>query len=221
MRLARAIQSMPQRVFGAFVLLAAGGAAVAAAPEGQTTYEVSLVDSRVTIHLGRAGIFGFVGHEHEIEAPVASGTVMVDAQNQAGSSVALSFDAASLRVTGKGEPPQDVPKVQARMLGPDVLDVARFPKIDFASTGAAPKRVSEGSYDLLLSGRLTLHGVTRDVRVPARVEIREGRLRAQGKTTFRQSEFGISPVSVGGVVKVKDAVVLEFDVVASVPQPTP
>ena len=56
----------------------------------------------------------------------------------------LSFDAAALKVTGEGEPAKDVPKVQAKMVGPEVLDAARFPSITFRSRSVTGKEVTRG-----------------------------------------------------------------------------
>ena len=39
-------------------------------------------------------------------------------------------------------------------------------------------------------------------------------LRAQGQARLRQTSFGIQPISVAGLVKVKDELLVEVDVVA-------
>ena len=112
------------------VLLAACTAAVAAAEQG---YTVVAGQSSVRIHVGKTGVFGFAGHEHDVVAPVAQGTVVADPADLARSSVTVSFDAAALKVTADGEPAKDVPEVQAKMVGPEVLDAARFQSITFRS----------------------------------------------------------------------------------------
>jgi polyisoprenoid-binding protein YceI len=68
---------------------------------------------------------------------------------------------------------------------------------------------------LTLKGDLTLHGVTREQMVSARVYLMGGTLRGQGEATVRQTDFDIRPVSVaGGMLKVKDELKLVFDIVA-------
>jgi len=170
--------------------------------------------SRVVIHVGRAGLFKFAGHEHEVEAPVREGRVVAPAAGPARAEVSLSFRAADLRVTGRGEPPDDVPKVQAAMVGPKVLDAERFPTISFASSAVSGRPAGAGAWDVTVEGRLTLHGVTRDQRLALRVEVAGDRLHAAGRAVLRQTDFGIRPVSVAGVVKVKDELEIEFDLVA-------
>jgi polyisoprenoid-binding protein YceI len=186
-----------------------------AAAAGRRTYVVVPERSLMTVHVGRAGLFGFAGHEHEVAAPVARGTVLVDEDDPQRSSVMLEFDAASLKVTGRGEPAKDVPKVQARMTGPDVLDVARHPVVAFRSTAVSAAPGAQGTWDLEVRGDLTLRGVTRSLEVPVRLTRADGALRATGRTVIRQTDFGMKPVSVAGVVKVKNELTLQFDITAT------
>jgi polyisoprenoid-binding protein YceI len=193
---------------GVSVLLAIvswAGAAVAASP-----YVLSPEGSQVVIHVGKAGVFSFAGHEHRIVAGPVEGTVVFDAENLARSTVEVRFQASGLRVTGQGEPKDDVPKVQEAMLGPKCLDAPRFPTIRFASRTVTVGHASAGHDDLVILGDLTLHGVTRPVTVPVAVDLLGDRLTARGRMTVRQTDFGITPITVAGVVKVKDELVLEW-----------
>ena len=194
------------------LLLAASATASAAAAE--QGYTVVAEQSAVRIHVGKSGLFGFAGHEHQVVAPVAAGTIVADPADLAHSSVTLSFDAATLKVSGEGEPASDVPKVQEKMIGPEVLDTTRFPSITFRSTSVAGKEVRSGVYDLQVAGALALHGVTRTVTLPLRVEVGADTLTASGKTVLRHTDFGMKPVSVGGVVNVKNEIGIDFRIVA-------
>ena len=193
-------------------LLFASAAAAGAAEQG---YTVVAGQSAVRIHVGKSGVFGFAGHEHEVVAPSVRGTVLADPDDLARSSVTLSFDAAELKVTGEGEPAKDVPKVQEAMTGPTVLDAARFPSITFQSRSVAGKAVSAGVYDLQVTGDLTLHGMTRSLTLPLRVEVAADKLTATGKTVLRHSDFGMKPVSAGGgTAKVKNEIGVDYRIVA-------
>jgi polyisoprenoid-binding protein YceI len=183
------------------------------APEVRA-YAVIGGQSTVTIHVGKGGVFGFAGHEHEVAASAVEGRIVADRAQIAASSVSLSFAAAALRVTGKGEPADDVPAVQEAMLGPNVLDAQRFPAVVFRSTSVAGRPAGTDAYELQVAGELELHGVTQPLSVPLRVELSQDGLRASGTVTLRQTAFGIKPVSVGGVVKVKDELKITFDIVA-------
>jgi polyisoprenoid-binding protein YceI len=199
--------------------VAALALSVAALPAqaAQRTYAVVPAESRVTVHVGRSGIFGFAGHEHEVVGPVAQGEVVADEADLSRATVAMEFDLTQLKVTGKGEPAEDVPKVQAKMLGPEALDVARHPKATFRSTAVSGTSTGPESWDVQVRGDLTLHGVTAPVTVALRVARGGGAFNATGRATIRHTDFGMKPISVAGVVKVKNELTLEFAVTARAP----
>jgi len=92
------------------------------------------------------------------------------------------------------------------MIGPEVLDVARFPEIAFASTSIAATAPDRWS----VAGRLTIHGQTNIVSFPVR---RIGDTYS-GEVTIKQRDFGIEPIRIaGGAVKVKDEVKIAFEIV--------
>lgn len=190
--------------------LALAGPAAAA----ERVYAVDPAASLMSIAVGKSGLFKFAGHTHEVVAPVAEGRVTADADSLATSTVTLVFRSSELKVTGKGEPAGDVPKVQEAMLGPKVLDAARFPAIEFRSTAVAGTSRGPGAWDVEVRGDLTLHGVTRGVVLPMRVELTPDTLLAEGTTTLKQRDFGIKPLSVAGVVNVKDELRLDFRITA-------
>lgn len=200
------------------IVRVAFGVSVLALPAVAAGQSFTVVDreSAVVIHVGKAGLFGFAGHEHEVVAPVAEGRIVADTAALERSSVTLAFETTAFRVTGKGEPAQDVPKVQEAMAGPKVLDVTRFPGIRFTSNLVSGRLLDGGAYELRVTGELALHGVTRTLTLPVRVEVAGETLTARGRTALKQSDFGMRPLSVGGVVKVKDELALEFHIVARV-----
>ncbi len=187
-----------------------------ASPAGaaEVTYLVMPEKSSVRVHVGKAGLFSFAGHRHEVEAPV-SGTVTADAANLSASSVDLAFASALLRVRPEGEPTGDAPKVEMVMHGPEVLDVLRFPEIHFRSKKVVGRALAEGAYELNLVGELSLHGVTREIAIPVKVIIEGRSLTATGRTTVSHDQFGMKPVSAGGgTVKVANAISIDFEIVA-------
>jgi polyisoprenoid-binding protein YceI len=192
----------------ALVVVAAGALAM------QASGPLSVVadESHVVIAVGKAGMFGFAGHAHEVVAPAVRGTVVADVADWARSRVSLDFDAAALRVNGAGEPPADVPEVQRVMLGDRVLDAARFPNVSFRSTRVAVKALARDGADLQVEGQVTLHGVTKPLVVPVHVTWDgAGALVGRGAFSLKQSTFGIQPVTAaGGTVKVRDEVEVRF-----------
>jgi polyisoprenoid-binding protein YceI len=187
-------------------------AAAVAAPR---SYRVDAAASLVQVHVGKSGAFSFAGHKHEVVAPALEGTVVADPDDLAASSVSVTFTAASLRVTGEGEPAKDVPKVQAAMVGPEVLDATRFPAVTFRSRQVSGQAAPGGGWTLTVVGDFTLHGVTRSLSLPLRVAVEGDVLTATGRTVIGQKDFGIQPVSAaGGTVKVKNELAIEYRIVA-------
>jgi len=199
----------------AAVVLAGGLSVRAANPR---TFTVDRERSQALIEVGKSGAFSFVaGHSHEVEAPIANGVVHLDPADPSHADVRLEFDAAAMRVTGKGDPAADVPKVQQVMLGEQVLDVRRHPKITVESTSisvASDTAAGATRFDLTMTGNLSLRGATHPFKAPVNVRLDGATLTATGKFSIKQTDFGIKPISVAGVVKVKDALNLTFAIVA-------
>ena len=80
--------------------LAVGPSVRAASPR---TFTVDPEQSRALIDVGKSGAFSFAGHTHEVEAPLTSGVVHLDTDDPSHDDVRLEFNAAAMRVTGKGE----------------------------------------------------------------------------------------------------------------------
>src|SRR5581483_6241840 len=96
--------------------------AVALVAAGARTFVVDATQSRIVVQVGRAGVLSFAGHEHRVGATRIEGRIVADPADLAASSVEIQVDAAGLQVDPRNEG-DDAPKVQARMDGPDVLDV--------------------------------------------------------------------------------------------------
>jgi polyisoprenoid-binding protein YceI len=202
-------------------LLVAGATAIAALQPisliaTNQTYRVDPARSHATIHVGKSGAFSFVaGHTHEVTGPIENGSVELDLDNLSQARVQLAIATSKLKVSAAGEPEGDAPKVQEAMSGEKVLDVAHHPRIEFASSGVAIKSQGGALLNLTVTGLLTIRGVTLPVSAPVRVEIAGNALTATGRFVIKQSAFGIRPVSVGGVVAVKDTLDIDFSISAT------
>lgn len=180
------------------VLLAVASVACVLGASAQQR-NVDTQKSTLTIHVGKAGMFSGLGHEHEVLAPIHSGT----ADTGSHPAVEIHVDARELRVIDKDESEKDRAEVQNTMLGPEVLDSEQYREIVFKSTGA--ERTAEGRWTL--RGNLTLHGQTRPVTV--QVTLKDGRY--TGEATVKQTDFGIKPPGKAGV-RAKNEVTIQFDV---------
>jgi polyisoprenoid-binding protein YceI len=118
----------------------------------------------------------------------------------------LAIDARRMRVIEGGISARERQELQARILGADVLDVDRFPWINFHSIEI--QRLDGAGW--LVQGELGLHGQIR----AAPVSVIPGHNRYRGSTTIRQSDYGIAPVTIAaGMVVLKDEIAIDFDIV--------
>jgi polyisoprenoid-binding protein YceI len=177
----------------------------------ERSWVVTPSGTEVRIQVARSGVFGFAAHNHEVIAPDLSGTIRFDEERIEQAVVELTFDATALTVTPTGEPPDDVPKVQATMLSDKVLDVARYRTITFRSRRVAVENRNAGQMRLRVAGDLTLHGVTRPIDGPVSLHLTADQLTGTGMLVIKQTAFDIKPISVGlGTVKVKDEVTINY-----------
>jgi polyisoprenoid-binding protein YceI len=180
---------------GAWIVLAL------AAPIAAGQQPIDAAGSTVTVYVYKSGLFSAFADDHVIKAPIASGSLA----EAAPAHVELSIHAADLNVTDPALAADRRAEVQAKMISADVLDVARFPDITFASTSVQPNGADRWS----VTGRLTLHGQTRAVSFPV---VRAGAV-YRGEVQIKQRDFGIEPIRIaGGTVKVKDEVKVTFEI---------
>lgn len=171
------------------------------AADAASSHSIDASKSVLTIHVLKSGLFSAFGHEHRISAPISKGSFST---GQA-AAVELTVDARKLLVVDKDVSDKDRAEIQETMLGPSVLDSEKFPEIRFQSGKVAP-----AGNGWRISGNLTLHGKT----APVEVSVKESGGHFLGTAQVKQTDFGITPVTVaGGAVKVKDEVKIEFDVV--------
>jgi polyisoprenoid-binding protein YceI len=169
----------------------------------------------VEINVYKEGVFKAFGHDHVIAAKDIAGEVQFEKEKIEGSSVRLRIPTKSMTVVDPGESEKDRHEVQTTMEGEKVLDVAKFPEIVFNSTQVSGAKKSPGGWELTLAGKLKLHGVEKAVSFPLHVRADGGELRGEGEISLLQSDYGITPVKVGGgSVKVKDKLKITFTIVA-------
>jgi polyisoprenoid-binding protein YceI len=108
-----------------------------------------------------------------------SGDVMVDPAVLTGARVSLTIDAASLD-TG-------IEMRDKHLRSSDFFDVERFPTVAFQSV-----RVEAAGRRATVVGRLTLHGVTREIAVPIDVQITSAALVASGEFIVNRGEYAMN-----------------------------
>jgi polyisoprenoid-binding protein YceI len=164
-------------------------------------HAIDVQKSKLTVRVYKSGLFSAFAHDHEIAAPILSGSAEISDH----ASVKLEVDARALQVVDPDTSEKDRSEIQKTMLGSDVLDSERFHEIVFQSTAVE----QNGTQRWVVHGNLTLHGQSQ----PVTVDVLREAGHYTGHATIKQTNFGIKPVRIaGGTVKVKDEVRIEFDV---------
>jgi polyisoprenoid-binding protein YceI len=160
-----------------------------------------------------------LGHDHVVRVPAFSGTVEFASGT---ARLELAIDAAALLIdedrarADEGMAAlkkSDVEKITDGMRGPKGLDVSRHPKITFRSTEISPVADEKDLWQV--AGKLSLHGVERELDFPVSVSEGPGGRWFTGYVRLRPSEFGVKPFSVFlGAVKLKDEAFVRFTLLA-------
>jgi polyisoprenoid-binding protein YceI len=157
----------------------------------------------------------FVGqaskHEAVARTSTISGglTVSGDASGYQASSLTFTANLTSLHsvdsVAGRDVTQRD--GVVSRQ-----LDVQQFPTATFVATSASVTgAISSSPVDVTVTGKLTIHGVTKDVTIHAKAQLVGGKAEIAGSTSVVMTDFGVSPPQVP-FVTVDSTLLLEFDI---------
>ena len=193
---------------------------LAALAEPPWTLEVSATE--LVVKVWKTGAGAALAHDHVVRASKFKGTARLDDAGTAESlGLELVVDVLGLvpdepeqrrrhHLPNTPVPESDRLKVQASLQGEEQLDAAKFPTISFVVS----KVFREESGALQCLGKLTLHGVTKELLFPIAVKTVERRVEGDASVRFKTSEFGVKPYSAAlGLIKNKDDVELVLHVV--------
>lgn len=143
-----------------------------------------------------------LGHQHGVEAALKSGQLQLVGNQNTGEIVIdmTSFKAdtdearryVGLEGSTDAKTQQEVNK---NMLGPDVLNVQKYPTAVFKVTKIQQVKAKRPNAppQMQLSGDFTLHGTTKPLTVMADAAKVNGYTRIYGTFSILQSDFGIPP----------------------------
>ncbi len=184
-------------------------------------FAVDSKNSELVVKTQKEGFASALAHNHVVQATQLSGELIWDAAAVEATRVSVTVQVASLvadqlelrkkhgQTTELSE--SDRKKVTEAMLGDDQLEAKKFPLITFVSTSALkdPKGV-------VMVGKFTLHGVTREVKVPARIEMKHGAVVGDAAFRLRVSDYKIQPFSTAlGSIRNADEVELVLHLVGT------
>jgi polyisoprenoid-binding protein YceI len=190
------------------------GALATSAPSPQTvTYTLDASRSKFMAHASPSGLLWFKGHGHHLAASDFSGQVELTMPNIQPASLRLVVKAASLHETGA-----DFTEPQKQIINKELHDIVllpdQYPEIVFQSTRVTAKTAKRIGVDVRIVGNLTLHGVTRQIEIPANVTLNDNELRATGNFSIDRDDFKVKATSAAhGLVRVSNKVKFEFDIV--------
>jgi polyisoprenoid-binding protein YceI len=165
--------------------------------------------SRLQVQTGKAGLFGFAGHTHVIQARGFTGEVVYYPGRPSSSHLDITVSTDSLEVL---TPPDtaEIRKVTESMRT-KILRTAEYPEIRLVSRQVVPS--ADGFH---LVAAMTLVGQTRELPIDVVARIGLDTLEAASTFSLKQTDFGITPFSggPGGAVKVADRVTFDIRAVA-------
>ncbi|BDT72475.1 hypothetical protein os4_20140 [Comamonadaceae bacterium OS-4] len=186
-----------------------------------TRYRVDPQQSSVRILVFRGGTMARLGHNHVISSADLQGQIWRGATAES-SGFEIAVPVNTLIVddnAARAEEGEDFPLnvsedakagTKANMLRPTLLDGEHFPKISIRATRITG---STASPDVVASMRIK--DQTREIRLPVTLTETESALAIQGSFEIRQSDFGITPLSIAmGALTVQDTVKIKFRLVA-------
>jgi polyisoprenoid-binding protein YceI len=108
-----------------------------------------------------------------------AGEILVDPKDITTAKITLSIEAGSID-TGIG-------MRDSHLRSEDFFDIKRFPYVTFESV-----RVEGTGKNASVFGRLTVHGVTREITVPVQVDVTDIALVARGEFVIDRREYGLT-----------------------------
>jgi hypothetical protein len=184
------------------------------------TYRIDSSRSELRVLVYRAGPLSILGHNHVMVNRGLSGSVRIAATLLA-SSFSLSMpvdgfevDAAASRREEGGDFPGDIPDDDKsatlhNMLGPALLDSARFPIMAVNSTALLGE---PGALNATVS--IEVAGRVSTLRAPCVLKVDPHRLTITGSLELRQTALGLTPYSLlHGALQVQDAMRVMFKII--------
>jgi polyisoprenoid-binding protein YceI len=181
-----------------------------AAASGAAVYAVDPGASQLAVTVRRAGLMARLGHDHVVASRTLAGYA---APGLGRADLWFRLDQMSvdepqlLREAGiaRQASPEAVEGTRRNMLGP-VLEAQRYPLVALHAQGLDGGR---------LRVAVTLHGATRRLELPAAVQVDAAQVRASGTARLKQTDFGVTPFSVGGaLLSVQDELEVRYHIVA-------
>ena len=179
---------------------------------GRAQYVMDTKVSQFTVQAFASGLISVVAHSPKIAVREWKGDVDFVPDPLADAHFSMKAKSASLEVLD--ELRDDDRRQLQSVMYQEVLETARFPEFTFESSAIDAKRQKESLYQISITGRLTLHGVSNTQALVAQVAFGVDSFRAYGEFTVLQTDYGIKVASIaGGTLKLQDELKCSFYVI--------
>ena len=177
-------------------------------------YRLVAKESTFTVRAFAQGLLSAFGHDPVVEVKELGGELRFIPGTFENASIQITINAGSLKVVNEVRE-KDRIDIE-RTMYEEVLEVSKYPTIEFRSENVAVTRLGDNRYRARVIGALSLHGVTqKNLWITGEVLLSEDELRAKGEFPLRQTDYKIKLLSVaGGTLKLKNELKCTFDVVA-------
>jgi len=91
------------------------------------------------------------------------------------------------------------------------MNLQQFPSATFTASSVSVTGSTSGPVDLTLPGKLTIHGVTKDVTASAKAQLSGSKVEVAGSVSIAMTDYGVTPPSVP-FTTVDPQVTIEFDI---------
>ncbi len=91
------------------------------------------------------------------------------------------------------------------------MNLQQFPSATFTASSVSVTGSTSGPVDLTLPGKLTIHGVTKDVTASAKAQLSGSKVEVAGSVSIVMTDYGVTPPSVP-FTTVDPQVTIEFDI---------
>ena len=169
--------------------------------------------SLFTVQAFASGIVAVVAHSPKFAIRNFTGEMDFSPDSMQNASVKLMINVGSLEIMD--EVRQTERREIERVMFDEMLEKNRFPQVEFSSTHVNAIKTATSTYKMNVMGDLSLHGITRGMRLESQVMVGEDTLKAHGSFSIRQSDYGLKIASVaGGTLKLKDELKCAYFIVA-------
>ena len=170
-------------------------------------WSLNASDGELVLRTGVAGRAARMGHRLTIAMTRWQATVTWAGSQPTAADLTVQTDSLEvLRGEGGVKGLSGAEKAMVRSNALKSLDEQRFPEIRFAA-----QLIEQSDDGYRLTGRLQIHGITRDHVIDLRTEDLGDSWRLLAESTVRQSDYGIKPYSLlMGSLQVTDDVAVSF-----------